>query len=276
MDPKKTTIGGTPPHIRLVATDMDGTLLDSQKRLPPDFIPWVKNHPDIKTVIACGRQYFTLEKDFRPIRDSLIFVCENGGLVYEKEKVLYRNIMSKPDIQSCLELIKHVPFATPILCGETGAYVVPGENSQELLLNAKMYYERLTCVDDLAPLVDEQDFVKIAIFFSGQHAEEEYPRFKAVNPEIASFLSGDSWVDLQNKTVNKGIAIQAIQKQYGIPPEECMAFGDFLNDYQMLQACGESYCMKNGHDDLKKIAKYITPYTNDENGVMRILEGEIK
>lgn len=276
MDSKKTNVSAPAPRIRLVATDMDGTLLDSQKRLPPEFIPWVKSHPGIKTVIASGRQYFTLEKDFRPIRDSLVFVCENGGLVYEQEQVLYRNVMAKPDIRACLELIKHVPYATPILCGETGAYVVPGKNSDELLLNAKMYYEKLTCVDDLAPLVESLDFVKIAIFFSGQHAEEEFPKFDTVDPKIAVFLSGDSWIDLQNKTVNKGIAIQAIQKQYHIPPEECMAFGDFLNDTQMLQACGESYCMKNGHDDLKKIAKYITPYTNDENGVMRILEGVIK
>ena len=50
--------------LKLVALDMDGTLLDSQKRLPPDFIPWVENHPDIKTIIASGRQYHTLIKDF--------------------------------------------------------------------------------------------------------------------------------------------------------------------------------------------------------------------
>ena len=45
---------------QLVALDMDGTLLDSQKRLPIDFIPWVKNHPQIQTVIASGRQYYAL------------------------------------------------------------------------------------------------------------------------------------------------------------------------------------------------------------------------
>lgn len=256
--------------IRLVAADMDGTLLNSKKELPPEFIPWVRNHPDIKTVIASGRQYFTLEKDFLPLRDSLVFVCENGGLVYEHQNVMYRNVMAKQDIRDCLALIKEVPYATPILCGETGAYVVP-DGSRELLDNARMYYEKLNRVDDLAPLVDQLDFVKIAIFFSEKHAEEEYPRFSDVDPKIAVFLSGDSWIDLQNRTVNKGVAIQAIQKQYGIPPEECAAFGDYLNDTQMLEVCGESYCMKNGHEDLKKVAKYVTEYTNDENGVMRIL-----
>ena len=48
-------------NIKLVAVDMDGTLLNSKKEMPEEFIPWVKSHPEIKTVIASGRQYYTLE-----------------------------------------------------------------------------------------------------------------------------------------------------------------------------------------------------------------------
>ena len=46
-------------NIKLVAVDMDGTLLNSKKEMPEEFIPWVKSHPEIKTVIASGRQYYT-------------------------------------------------------------------------------------------------------------------------------------------------------------------------------------------------------------------------
>ncbi|MBQ6985849.1 MAG: HAD hydrolase family protein, partial [Oscillibacter sp.] len=46
--------------IRLVATDMDGTLLNSRKELPPDFEAWVVSHPGIRVAIASGRQYYTL------------------------------------------------------------------------------------------------------------------------------------------------------------------------------------------------------------------------
>ena len=51
-------------NIKLVALDMDGTLLNSKKEKPAEFIPWVEKHPEIKVVIASGRQYYTLEKDF--------------------------------------------------------------------------------------------------------------------------------------------------------------------------------------------------------------------
>lgn len=49
-----------------------------------------------------------------------------------------------------------------------------------------------------------------------------------------------------------------------------MAFGDYLNDYDLLLSCGESYAMENAHPKLKEIAKYITA-SNDEDGVMKIL-----
>ena len=59
-------------------------------------------------------------------------------------------------------------------------------------------------------------------------------------------LSGDSWIDISNRTVNKGIAVEAIQKKYGIDRTESMAFGDYLNDVGLIKSCEESYCMENG------------------------------
>ena len=53
---------------------------------------------------------------------------------------------------------------------------------------------------------------------------------------------------------------------------EAMGFGDYLNDMSLLESCGESYCMKNGHPTLKALAKYVTEKTNDENGVMEGLK----
>ena len=66
---------------------------------------WVKSHPDIRTVIASCRQYYTLEKDFREIRDELTFIAENGALVFEKGKIIYKDKMSDSSVKYCLKLI---------------------------------------------------------------------------------------------------------------------------------------------------------------------------
>ena len=64
--------------IKLVSLDMDGTLLDSQKRAPADFADWVREHDEIMTVLASGRQYYTLERQFDDLKEHALFVAEKG------------------------------------------------------------------------------------------------------------------------------------------------------------------------------------------------------
>lgn len=255
--------------IRLVATDMDGTLLDSKKRLPADFMDWVKAHPDIKTVIASGRQYYTLLKEFLPIKEKLIYIAENGGFVFEKEKLIYSNEMEKGDIYRCLDRIEQIKGLTPVICGEKSAYMKPSKDF--VLKEVKMYYDHLEQTKDLRQAAMRDTIAKIAIFAEEKKAESAMVHFKDIGRNLAVVLSGDSWIDISNRTVNKGTAIVQIQKKYGIDKAECMAFGDYLNDAQMLENCAESYCMENGHPDLKALAKY-TAASNDEDGVMQVLK----
>lgn len=254
--------------IRLVATDMDGTLLDSRKQKPADFIPWVKTHPEIKTVIASGRQYYTLRADFEEIADDLIYIAENGGLVFEKGQIIYSNEMNQEDIRQCLDLVKDMPLVTPIVCGAKSAYMKHAPEYIEA--EGHMYYTHLEFVDDLYACMERDVIVKIALFVDEFQAESVMPSMAALNKRVSPVLSGASWIDVANASVNKGSAVEAIQKAHQIRKEESMAFGDYLNDYALLLACTESYAMANAHDKLKEIAKYQTA-SNDEDGVMKVL-----
>lgn len=254
--------------IRLVALDMDGTLLDSDKNQPPDFMDWVRMHPSIKTVIASGRQYYTLAKDFIPIQNQLIYVAENGGIVFEQNNVIYLNEMQKTDIKSCLAMIDRISGTTPVLCGVRSAYMRPADG--HILREVRQYYSHLQQTPDLYEAALQDSIVKIAVFVDQRMAESAIRHFTQIAGHLSAVLSGDSWIDIANRTVNKGVAVTAIQQKYGISPEECMAFGDYLNDAELLKSCGESYCMANGHPDLKALAKHIAD-SNDNNGVMKIL-----
>ena len=254
--------------IKLIALDMDGTLLDSKKRLPPDFMDWVKRHPDIKTVIASGRQYDTLARDFAAVRDQLLFVAENGGFVFEKGEIIYSNEMQKKDVRRCLEWVSDIEGLTPIACGAKSAYMKPAKDF--ICREAGIYYTRLQMTDDVCGAALEDNIVKIAVYVEEKRAEQAMRHFAQFGEHLSVVLSGDSWIDLSNRTVNKGVAVAAIQKRYGIAREESMAFGDYLNDVGLFKSCGESYCMENGHPDLRAMAKYVTS-SNDEDGVMNVL-----
>ena len=87
-------------------------------------------------------------------------------------------------------------------------------------------------------------------------------------------LSGDVMklmANVMKPGVNKGRAMQMLQSIKGISPDKCMAFGDYLNDWELLQSVTESYAMENALPELKAIAKHIAP-PNDDDGVMRVVK----
>ncbi len=254
--------------VRFVATDMDGTLLDSEKRVPSDFRNWVESHPNIKTAIASGRQYYALERDFSDLKEELIFIAENGSAVYEKGKLLYFNQMKEEDILTSLALISSIEEATAILCGVDSAYMInPGEEEKR---EAGRYYARLSYISDFASVMKTDRIIKIAVYFRNQSAERHYPEFKALPSSVKTVLSGKSWVDIASFDADKGVGIKEIQKRFSITREESMAFGDYLNDIGMLKAVKYSVAMENAHPQVKAVCTMETS-NNDDDGVMRIL-----
>lgn len=256
------------PSIKLVALDMDGTLLDSSKQPPKDFTGWVRNHPQIQTVLASGRQYETLRRQFPELEDSLAFIADNGSFVFRKGEMIFSDEMNREGVLAFLKAMEALPQAHLILCGANSAYMLHGPEIVES--NAHIYYKKLEFVEDLRDCLTKDCIGKIAVFVDDHRAEAVYRAFPAMDDAFKAMLSGDSWVDVSNKTVGKGAAVEHLQQTLGITPDNCMAFGDYLNDCELLASCTESYAMGNAHPDLKAMARYITD-TNDNDGVMKIL-----
>lgn len=259
--------------IKLIATDMDGTLLNSKKEMPDELFEWIKNHSDIRFVIASGRQYYTLKKDFLPVHEEIVYIAENGALVFYKDKQLYVDAMEPSDVKLCLDKINEIDGVKVILCGVESAYMTTPDAEEKY--NAGMYYERLTIVDDLYEQINKDSFLKLAVYFRNEAAEENFSVFNDLPKHLKPVLSGVSWIDISNASVNKGTAMDVIKDKFSADSSECMAFGDYLNDMELLLSVQESYCMENGHDDMKKMAKYIAP-SNDNNGVMKVLMERFK
>lgn len=256
-------------NIKLVAIDMDGTLLNNKKEMPASFVPWVKAHPEIAVVIASGRQYETLRRDFLDIEDSLYFMAENGGLLFHKGELLGAGEMNKDVAKAALKVVDAQDGLYPIICAAGSAYTRHAHKVVEE--NAEMYYKKLVYTDDLEKAVDDDKVVKLACFVEHKNSTDYYDVLDDIHKDIEVIYSGAEWIDLNNRGVSKGSAVKFLQEKLGIDYSECMAFGDYMNDFELIKSCGESYAMANGHPDLKAAAKHIAP-SNEEEGVMQILE----
>lgn len=259
--------------IKLIAVDMDGTLLNSAKEFPVDFYPLLEKilSRGVTVVIASGRQYFNLLKYFQPYRKQLYFIADNGALVYHGSENIFCNAVSPSKLQKLCTTLNNIAGAHPILCGVKSAYYQPDESYHGLYKNIHQYYEKLQAVSPLSQIIGEDDICKIAIFDQRGAEQNSYTLLQKMNREFNISLSGTSWVDIMNLGINKGKALQLIQKRLCITPAQSMAFGDYLNDCELLSQAYYSYAVANAHPKLKAVSHFEAP-TNDDGGVIKVLE----
>ena len=250
--------------IRLIATDMDGTLLSSKGQLPDDFNKVFKKlqERNITFAVASGRQYFTLLENFKAVSDDMLFIAENGTYIaYKGEEVAVHPL--KREIAHELIKCARTLGVDIILATSKGAYM---ESTHEPFLNeVNKYYVKNEIVEDLLKV--EGDILKVTICdFRGAEIHS-YPAFKQFSEQAQICVAGEIWIDMMARGVNKGMAIRDIQEKLGISYEETMVFGDYLNDLEMLQSAYHSYAMANAHPELKEVARFNAK-SNDENGVI--------
>lgn len=257
--------------VRLIAADMDGTLLNSRKELPPHFFMLLDQ---LKTLgvsfaVASGRQYYTLLQDFQNHETELDYICENGGLIFHRGECIYADEMDAAMLRMTILEIRKIPHAHIALCGVESAYYESA--NADFVSNMELYYHHHDQVEDLLDVLGQDKICKIAVFDETNAETNIYPRLLPFSEQYRVSLSGQKWVDLMSPHVNKGAALSLLQTACGVGPGECMAFGDYLNDLEMMQSCVYSFAMANAHPDLKAVCRFETQ-SNDENGVVRAIE----
>lgn len=259
--------------IKFIAADMDGTLLDENGQLNPEFFDIYPQltQKGIIFAAASGRQYYSLIETFAPVKEQMMFIAENGTLVMHQGKELYSCEIDKPSIKAIIEQARAIEGAQIVLCGKKSAYIETQD--PDALKEFAKYYHRCQYVEDLLQV--EDDFIKVAICHFGGTEELVYPAFnQAFGHTHQVVVSAKIWLDLMNAKASKGAAIEHLQHTLGFSFEQTMSFGDYLNDLEMLKASGHSYAMENAHPKVKQVARFTAP-SNKEAGVFTIIKQQL-
>lgn len=255
--------------IKLIATDMDGTLLTSEKKLPPDFDDTLDmlESKNVRFVIASGRSYSALKVTFPNHIDRMEFICDNGAYIMIGGRLDKVSIIPRETVTRIISECRKLDGVTPVLCAMNGTYFdscIPG-----LYEEISRFYMNFSQVDDLLKVND--DVFKIAVCDAHNPINNSLPVLSGVfGGTLSLAASGPMWMDIMNRGINKGAALKEIQSRLGISYEETMAFGDYFNDSELLKNAFYSYAMANAHPDMFGIARYKAD-TNDNFGVTKVI-----
>lgn len=252
--------------VRLVASDMDGTLLDPQVNVPPqtfDLVRGLARH-GVRFVAASGRRLDTLKGYFGPVADQMDFVASNGAQVMVGGKLVDREVFSHMTLQQLKRATDTFDCLHLALFDASNSYLLDDPDHFELEVD-KDLRQAIRVQDVPEPHVS---IIKASIFC--ERADYVMDMAYVLQRELGSRLvfapSGKRWIDVMQAGVSKASGLEQVLDHYGIAARDAMAFGDSMNDYEILRMVGHPRAMGNGRYAIKQVAGKVIG-TNAENAV---------
>ncbi|MDG1195520.1 MAG: HAD family hydrolase [Polaribacter sp.] len=261
--------------VKLVVSDMDGTLLNSQGQVSSQFFNLFKElkKRNITFCAASGRQHNSIIDKLSTIKDDIYIIAENGGVVKKRDEVLLSNYLQQEKVLKLIPILRKIKGANMVLCCNNAAFI---ESTDKLFIELfQEYYHSFKLVDDLLEIPKTTPVFKIAVYHFDSSEEFIYPVIKHLKEEVLLKISGKNWLDISDEKANKGNALREVQKLLDVTKGATMVFGDYHNDIEMMQEAHFSFSMKNAHADITELANFSTE-SNDDFGVERILEELLK
>lgn len=268
--------------VKIVVFDLDGTLYDSHKHIDKDTVYKIieLEQKGIVVGIVTGRFYEELDEVIEKLklREYNGFVASSNGLEihdFLDGKIKCFTRLSKDEVKELVEEAKkHHMISYVWQNGRYSMFDISFMNGLKKLASAIPFDEHYIkalretefekSISLEVPLYDKVCFVGLPILKLKKSILKQHPEYRFYDV-------GRLGTELCKKDVGKLEAIQFICRKKNTSIDCVMAFGDNGNDVNLLASCGYGVAMRNGSAQAKKAAKYISDYTNNEQGVLRFI-----
>ena len=256
--------------LRLVATDLDGTLLHTDGTVTARTRAALTGVEDrgVTVVFVTGRPSRWMDDLWQHVGGHGLAVCSNGGIVYDVSAHAVREARPIPvevGLKVAELLRREIPGTTFALERTTGFAKEPE------------FLERYPLPEDLDEGPLSELFDDRAVKLLARHERMDPEAFWADVERLVGDVVTTTWssvgalVEISAAGVTKASTLALLCEELGIAAEEVVAFGDMPNDLPMLEWAGTSYAMANGHPSVVDLADRRAP-SNEEDGVAAVLE----
>ena len=266
--------------IRVIATDMDGTLLDPKGQLDLPRLEKILDkldQCDIRFVIATGNEIHRMRQLLGHLADRVVLVVANGARIFENNELIQAQTWDDAMVDRALAHFKGREYQDQfVVTAMNGGFVKKGTVFTELdkFMTPEMIeklYQRMNFVDEF----DSSLFggvLKMSMVVGEERLDSVLQEVNDLfNGHVRAVSSGYGCIDILQDGIHKAWGLVELLKRWNLKPEQIMAFGDSENDIEMLELAGISYAMENAEEAVKRVATKVAP-ANSQAGVYKVLE----
>ncbi len=279
--------------IKLIASDMDGTLLNEKHKIDKETVVAIKKAEEAGIVfaISTGREYETVESLLKENNIKCQCVLMNGAEYRDEDGNILEEINIEQKTSTKIIHMLQQEKVTARIFTNKGIYTTdtkekalkemvyrtlsfnPDFTQEEAIEFAKVqpYYTQLNYILDLDEFINSN--IEIRKFVAFHNDTELINKMKKIIGEIEGIAVSSSFrdnIEVTHITAQKGIILAKVAKKMGFEKNEVLVLGDSFNDYSMFTEFTESVAMGNAILEIKEIAKYITD-TNNKLGVAKAI-----
>lgn len=251
---------------KIISLDLDGTLLNSEKKISEENIGALRDFKEQggKIVFATARPKRVVTPLLPNFLLEDILICHNGGEIYINNEKVYNHFIIKNEVK---RITKELLTAFP------NRFI--GVESEEVLFTNKKILNLFG--EEPHTIVNFENFIfndAPKILFEMKNVNRE--KVKEILGNDYKLVVSDKGIlgQISRVGVNKLVGIKKVLKEFNLSLKDCIAFGDDYNDIEILEGVGIGVAMGNAEEDIKAIADYVTK-TNDEHGVAYYINKEI-
>lgn len=261
---------------KLIALDMDGTLLTTDKRVSEKNKAAIKEAEakGVKIVLASGRPLIGITKylnELDLLKDDDYVLSFNGGLVQntKTQKVVSKLPLKGKDLKNIYKISKELNINIHAFSAKDG--LITPKISQYTEHEADINGIEIN-IRDFNEIDDEEDIIKVMMIDPQEILDPAIKKLPAeLYEKYSVFKSAPFFLEFTNKEVDKGLGLKKLGEYLGIKKEEIIACGDAGNDLSMVKYAGLGVAMENATKEVKEVANFITT-SNDEDGIANVIE----